>query len=102
MSASIDDVNKSHGLCMYTLESTNTDTEDLSVNKLRNDVTESLNTEKSVAPSSKPSYDKCDFEKEDSAISPSCSSSTSLPVSIAIICSDGRLVAISTPQFVVF
>ncbi|KAK1426122.1 hypothetical protein QVD17_14791 [Tagetes erecta] len=65
---------------MYTLESTNTDTEDLSVNKLRNDVTESLNIDKSAVPGSKPSYDKSHFEKEDSAIGPACSCSTSLPI----------------------
>ncbi|MFS7990011.1 hypothetical protein Hanom_Chr11g01053781 [Helianthus anomalus] len=76
VSASID-VNKSHGLC--TLESTNADTEDLSVNNLRSDVTESLNIDIHGVTGSKQPYDDYGFQNEDKATDPSCSSSTSLP-----------------------
>ncbi|XP_076949954.1 uncharacterized protein LOC143622791 [Bidens hawaiensis] len=74
MPASID-VNKSHGLC--TLESTNAATEDHSVNKLGNDVIESLNIDKYEVPGSKPPFDDYNFQKKDKAIDSSCSCSSS-------------------------
>ncbi|KAI7742351.1 hypothetical protein M8C21_005973 [Ambrosia artemisiifolia] len=72
VSASVD-VNKGH-----THDSTNADNEDLCVNKLGNDVIESLNVDRYGVLGSQPPHD-CDFQKKDGAIDPSGSCSTSFP-----------------------
>ncbi|KAI3743389.1 hypothetical protein L1987_61097 [Smallanthus sonchifolius] len=84
VSATID-VNKSHGLSMYTLESTNEGTEDLSVNKLQKDVIESLNIDRDRVLGSKPPSSKYDFQKKDNTIGSSCSCSTSLPMNLKLV-----------------
>ncbi|KAI3677097.1 hypothetical protein L1987_86717 [Smallanthus sonchifolius] len=70
---------------MYTLESTNEGTEDLSVNKLQKDVIESLNIDRYGVSGSKPPSDKYDFQKKDNTVGPSCSSSTSLPMNLKLV-----------------
>lgn len=64
------DVNKCHGLCVYTLEITSAGAEDLSVDKLGNDMIEfqNIQDDRDRVIGSKPPYGKYDFLKKDKAI----------------------------------
>ncbi|KAK9068501.1 hypothetical protein SSX86_012615 [Deinandra increscens subsp. villosa] len=84
VSASVD-VNTSHGMDMSTLESTNVSTEDLSVDELRNDVTESLNIDGYGVPGSKQPHDEYDSQKNEKTPNTSSSCSTPLPTTLKLV-----------------